>query len=171
MGNHERFQRDFISKNPQLESLLNFFMLSGAEDSGFNVYEEKSVVHIGEAKFIHGEMRNYGAAGDRDKKNAQVFDRNVIAGHRHNPSVRMGSYHIGLLGLLDQEYNEAEASSWMVGFGVVAHYDGLIFTSVITVVNYATFMNGDVISCDDDHDEWILPRFGSKVNYHEIDDE
>jgi hypothetical protein len=171
LGNHERFQKDFTAKYPQLASLLNFHTMSGGEQAGYAMYDEKSVVHVGAAKFVHGEMRNYGATGDRDKKNAQVFDGDVISAHCHNPSSRCGSHHIGLLGKLDQKYNEPHASNWLHGFGVTCHHDDMVFVSNVAIVNYMTFIGMEMIKSGNDVSKWIMPKFRAILEYHEVEDE
>ncbi len=164
MGNHERFVSDFAAKNPQLESLLNILVLSNAESgAGYKTYKEKSVVKIGDIKYLHGEMRKYGASGDPSKKNSNVFDTDTVWGHCHRAGARLGSYSIGFLGQLDQCYNEPEASNWVHGFGVVAHFSDIAFVNTVYITDYTTFLGETRIQSREDVSKWELKELDRVV--------
>jgi len=153
-GNHERFLKDFAKKYPQMESLLNMSVMSNAVSLGYRIYEEKGVIKMDDVKFLHGEMRKYGASGDSYKKNAAVFDSDTVWGHCHRPGTRLGSHSIGFLGDFDQSYNETEASNWVQGFGVVSHYMGAAFINTIAISRYVTFVGKKRVEARSDVSKW-----------------
>jgi hypothetical protein len=107
-----------------------------------------------DVKFIHGEMRKYGAYGDQHKKNSSVFDVDTVWGHCHRPGTRLGSHSVGFLADFDQHYNEPEASNWVHGFGVVSHYMGVAFVNTITISDYVTFVGKERVEARKDVSKW-----------------
>jgi hypothetical protein len=167
IGNHGRFIEDFAKKNPQLLGLLNFHALSGAEMAGYNVLEEKAILSRGPSKFCHGEIRMFGATGDKHYKMQQVMQAETMFGHTHTPTCRCGCYSVGLLGQLDQDYNEVEASQWVHGFGLAYVYEGESFMTSIPILGHAltlgnrTFVPGTGVA------KWVPPEFEAQVIYRQ----
>lgn len=140
-GNHERFAADFMAKFPQFNKYLDFKFLCGVEKLGFTMTELKDVLRIGTAKFIHGDLSMYGQPGSKLEKISRTFGDNSFVGHVHYPSIRFGSYTVGLSGKLDQDYNEPTASTWIHGFGLCNQFEGESWLTTIPVLNYKCNIN------------------------------
>jgi len=164
IGNHERFMNDFYKKYPQLKTLLNYHMIIGAEELGYNVVDHRSVLEIDGGKYIHGDVRMYGASGERHQKAREVLEAETMVGHCHQPSVSRGVYFIGLMGDLDQEYNEAELSNWMHGFGLVTKYGDETFMTTIGFTEYKTVFDNNVFEANSGS-KWEAPEFTAKIVY------
>jgi hypothetical protein len=59
-GNHERFANDFVEKYPQFGNYLDFKFICNLDGIGYHLTQLKSVLKIGSAKFVHGEMKMFG---------------------------------------------------------------------------------------------------------------
>jgi len=167
IGNHGRFVQDFAKKLPQLASLLNFHVLSGAEVSGFKVTDQKGVLCRGKAKYHHGDLRMFGASGDRHLKMRETMEAETMFGHTHAPSCRRGCYAVGLLGLMDQEYNEPEASAWIHGFGTVAYYGGEVFMCTVPILDYSLRFLGRTFK-PKNVKKWMPPEFVARIVYEPV---
>ncbi len=163
-GNHERFSKDFWRKYPQLKELIDSFLSNAIDEYGFKLIEHKDVSEIGNATFVHGDMRLYNQTGTALEKFAKTYKNNVVMGHVHYTSIRFGCYSLGLTGLLDQEYNEPNGSNWVHGFGTCNVYKGETFISNYSIVNYKTHLCGFIVTKDDEHD-WDLPNYKFTINY------
>jgi hypothetical protein len=157
-GNHERFMRDFIEKNPMLRNIVNFKMMVGLTSDMYETYDIFDVCKIGPTTFTHGDLRLYGQRGMKLEKFARTFSRDTLIGHIHYPSIRYGCYSIGLTGKLDQGYNEPNASQWTHGLGMVNHYKGETFITSLAIVNYKINLNGKTYESSND-DFWKRPAF------------
>lgn len=135
-GNHERFAHDFISKFPQFRKLLDLKFLVNLKELGYVVTELKDVLRIGPSSFIHGDMKMYGQSGSPHEKASKTFGENTFFGHVHYNGIRFGGYSVGLSGLLDQGYNEKNASRWSHGIGFCNHYCGVSFPTVVPMDEY-----------------------------------
>lgn len=140
-GNHERFASDFMAKFPQFNKYLDFRFLCSLDSLGYKLTNLKDVLKIGSAKFIHGDLSMYGASGSKLEKTSRTFGDNTFVGHVHYPSIRFGSYSIGLSGKLDQDYNEPTASAWIHGFGMCNQFEGESWLTTIPIVNYKCNLN------------------------------
>ena len=140
-GNHERFAADFMAKFPQFDKYLDFRFLCGLDKLGYNLTNLKDVLKIGTAKFIHGDVSMYGQSGSKIEKISRTFGENSFVGHVHFPSIRFGSYSIGLSGTLDQDYNEPTASKWIHGFGMCNQYEGASWLTTIPIVDNKCYIN------------------------------
>jgi hypothetical protein len=134
-GNHERFAKDFIKKYPQFEGFLNVDFLCGLQDLDYSITDLHDVLRIGNAKFIHGDIRIYGATGSIQEKASRTFGRDIFVGHVHYPAIRFGCYSLGLTGKLDQNYNEPSASQWIHGLGLCNVYKKVPFMTTIAIVD------------------------------------
>ena len=134
-GNHERFASDFVEKFPQFGEYLDFKFICDLDSLGYKLTQLKDLLRIGTTKFIHGDIRMYGAAGSKLEKAARVFGKDIFIGHIHRPEIRFGCYSVGLSGQLDQDYNEPEASNWLHGFGLCNHFMNQSFPTSIAIVN------------------------------------
>ena len=133
-GNHERFGKDFVDKYPQFGEFLDLKLLCDVESLGYKLVPLKSVLRIGSTKFIHGDFNMYGQSGAFMEKVAKTFGEDVFVGHIHYPAIRFGCYSVGLSGLIDQEYNEFNATRWIHGFGLCNHFQGKSFSTTIAII-------------------------------------
>jgi len=142
-GNHERFAKDFVEKFPQFRGYLDFKFVCNLEDIGYRLIPFKSVLKIGTAKFIHGEIRMFGQTGSKLEKASRTFDSGggIFIGHIHRPEIRFGCYSVGLSGILDHEYNEPESSNWMQGFGLCNQWGKINFMTTIGIINNSCIIN------------------------------
>ena len=163
-GNHERFATDFIEKYPQLKDYLDFKFICDIESLGYKLTPLKSVLNIGSAKFIHGEIRMYGQTGSKLEKASRTFGKNVFMGHIHNPSIRFGCYSVGLTGELNQDYNEAEASQWIHGFGLCNQYKGKSWMTTVAIVQNKCFLNNKKY-IPVKPESWNVSKYNVKLQY------
>lgn len=140
-GNHERFAADFMAKFPQFNKYLDFRFLCSLDQLGYSLTDLKDVLKIGSTNFIHGDVSMYGQAGSKVEKISRTFGSNSFVGHIHYPSIRFGSYSVGLSGELDQHYNEPTASTWIHGFGMCNQYEGASWLTTIPIVDYRCHIN------------------------------
>jgi hypothetical protein len=143
-GNHERFANDFVEKYPQFGEYLDFRFICGLEDLGYKLTSLKNVLKIGSAKFVHGEMKMFGQSGSKMEKASRTFGRDIFIGHIHRPEIRFGCYSIGLSGMLDQNYNEPEASNWLHGFGFCNQFAGESFLTTVAIIHNRCILNGKI---------------------------
>ena len=164
VGNHERFARDFVEKFPQFGKYLDFKFLCDLDELGYKLTDLKSVLKIGSAKFIHGEIRMYGQVGDKLEKASRTFGDDVFIGHIHRPAIRFGCYSVGLSGKLDQSYNEPDASNWMHGFGLCNQFKGKSWSTTLAIVKNRCVLGGKTYY-PIDPDSWKLPSYNVKIHY------
>jgi predicted phosphodiesterase len=164
VGNHERFGEDFIGKFPQLSNLLNFQFLCDLEGLGYKITDIKDVLHIGTAKFMHGEMVMYGQNGTKMEKASRTFGHDIFIGHIHYPAIRFGSYSVGFSALMDQGYNEANASSWLHGFGLCNQYKGINFPTCIAIINDKCILNNKTYTPKTPN-AWKIKNYKAKLSY------
>jgi len=164
-GNHERFAADFVEKYPQFGKYLNFDFLCGISKIGYKITELKSLLKIGTAKFIHGEIRMYNQTGSKLEKASRTFGGDVFIGHIHYPAIRFGCYSVGLSGLLDQEYNEAEASAWLHGFGLCNQYKGQNFPTTIAIVSNKCVIGGKTYK-PRSLKSWETPSYEARLEFN-----
>ena len=163
-GNHERFERDFIEKFPQFGKYLDFRFICDLDQMGYKLTELKEVLKIGSAKFVHGEMKMFGQPGSKLEKASRTFGGDVFIGHIHRPAIRFGCYSIGLTGLLDQDYNEPEASNWVHGFGLCNQFKGINWLTTVAIVNNRCVINNKTYK-PMNVKSWKMPSYKAKVTY------
>ena len=144
-ANHdEAFDKWLDTANPKLDPInsllyhkmwvakLEEYNATGKWNTAFNLYYKMS--GLDRAKFIDRE-ENYsimgiecgyhgdkGINGSRGSPNAYTkLGVKTVVGHRHTPSIRDGCYTVGVIGKLDQGYNDLP-SSW-------AHANCVIYAS------------------------------------------
>jgi len=163
-GNHERFARDFVDRYPQLRTILDVTFTGGLSELDLLLVPLKHVHEDGPVRFLHGDIRMYGAKGPMMDKIAHTFGQSSVVGHLHAPAIRYGCYMVGMSGLFDQEYNEPAACKWMHGCGVCDIFDGQAFISLIHIRDYETCI-GDTVYSPETPDEWDLPEYTSSISY------
>lgn len=165
IGNHERFMLDFIAKFPQMASMLDFEFLIGTSALKIEVTPLKGVLKVGPIKFIHGDVKMYGQAGcNKLEKAGATFGSNTVMGNIHYPAIRTGCYSIGLTGLMDQQYNEIEATQWLQGFAYCNLYGGVGFVSLVNIIDGQCVVGGKVYRPQNPA-EWDLPDFTASINF------
>ena len=84
-------------------------------------------------------------------------------GHIHYPAIRSGSYSVPMSGLLNQEYNEVDASQWMQGFGNADIYNGESFITVTSIINGRCLINGKTYY-PRDCSSWNVPNHKLRID-------
>lgn len=172
-ANHERFVRDFTDKYPQLTNALDLRTLLRFDEHGIKMIDHKETFILDGARFMHGDLMCFGAAGKPGNKFSSVYDARlypIMYGHVHYPSIYSGAYSIGLAGKVDQGYNEDNASRWMNGFGMSASYKGVTWNTTLAItcdkflmlngINYGDLLTDDDVGC------WCPPDRTMKVDYY-----
>jgi hypothetical protein len=166
-ANHERFLEDFFMKFPQLKEMLDIKMLYGLEQLGIELIPMKNTLKIGNAIYAHGDMKPYGIGGKITERMAKIFNgysNPVMIGHVHFPSIRSGCYSIGLVGKLDQKYNEPTTSRWMHGFGIGTTMGKNTWLATIPIINDCLYMDGKVFDSRNS-DKWTMKKYKAEIKY------
>jgi len=145
-ANHERFVLDFVEKWPQFAELLNINVLLCLNELKIKLIGHKDVVKIDGAVYLHGDLRGFGQRGKIYEKVARNYNATknpIFIGHIHYPCIRFGCYAIGMMGLLDQDYNEPTASRWMHGFGLASSYKGVCWNATIPIIDNILYFSGE----------------------------
>ena len=164
VGNHERFIGDFVKKYPQLKTMLDFEFACDLEEMGYSITKLKSALRIGDATFIHGDLLFYNQTGNKLEKASRTFGDNIFIGHIHYPSIRFGCYSVGFAGLMDQGYNEPEASAWIHGLGFCNQYKNLSWPTTIAIFDHKLVLNGKTYK-PQNPDSWELNGFKARIVY------
>jgi hypothetical protein len=164
-GNHERFARDISDRMPQMAGILNLQFMLDLEGLGVELVDFKQRLRVGQAQFIHGDMKLIGAkGGGKLDKVFNTFGSNTVMGHSHSPAVRFGCYVCGHSGLLDQEYNETEASGWMNGFGFCNIFEETPFFTLVNIRRSQFWVNGKTYR-PKNVKAWDLPKFKAAIDF------
>jgi len=169
IGNHERFVEDFVKKFPQLATILDFEFICDLKNSGYEVTSLKDVLEIGDAKFIHGDIIFFNQTGNKLEKASRTLGHNTFIGHIHYPAIRFGCYAVGFAGLMDQGYNEPEASAWIHGLGLCNQYKGMSWPSTVAIFNNKLVINDKTYE-PVDPDSWNLEGFKARIVYDKSED-
>lgn len=159
-GNHERFSRDFIRKNPQLTNILSFDLWLGCKSLGYEVVDYQDILTLGSTSFAHGDI-------NRRSPNTikRIFpDHPTFIGHFHRPQIKGDLFAVGLTGLMDQEYNAEAFSNWVHGFGLVVQYRGVSMATTIPIIDYQVMINSRSYTSGRD-DFWQLPEYTTEVSF------
>lgn len=164
MGNHERFATDFAKKMPQLQELMSLKTLLDTDEMDINVTNLGCTLDFGCIRFIHGDVKIWGGAGGSKLDKVSInYGRDTVMGHIHYPAIRSGSYSVPMSGLLNQEYNEVDASQWMQGFGNADIYDGESFITVTSIINGRCLINGKTYY-PRDCSSWNVPNHKLRID-------
>jgi predicted phosphodiesterase len=164
-GNHERFYKDFTSKFPQLNSLLNFKFLSALDDLGYSSTDVKDTIEIGTLTVIHGDLVFFGQTGTKMEKASKTFGGDVIIGHVHSPTSRYNCHAMGLTGQKDQGYNEINASNWVHGFALVNQYKGFNFIQNHTIHDNTIVLDGQRFESFGS-ENWEMPDYTASISFN-----
>ena len=138
--------------------------MCGVNDLGYNLISLKDVLKLRVSKYIHGEIRMYGQSGSVLEKAAKTFGRGVFIGHIHYPAIRFGCYSVGFTGLMDQEYNEPNASRWMHGIGLNNEFEKKSFETTIAIINSKCLLGGKVFAPKNPK-SWDVKSYKAKLVY------
>ena len=164
-GNHERFAKDFVEKMPQFKDLLDFSFLTNLKSLGIKLVQHKEILKLGKIKFIHGDLKMFGAKGENKiEKVSQVIGENTILGDIHYPSIRFGCYSVGMSGKMNQEYNETSATRWTHGFGFCNTFDGKCFISLVSIINNRFSINKTSFAPKNTL-AWKIPPYSALIKY------
>ena len=164
-GNHERFNRDFTDKVPQLAGIFNLQFMLGLQGMGVDLVDHKQVLRMNGLQFVHGDIQMFGAkGGSKLDKIFNTFGNHTVVGHGHSPTIRYGCYMVGLSGKYDQEYNEPEASRWVQGFGYANVFDGVPFISLVHIRNRKFWIAGKTYK-PRNPEIWSLPPYKAQITF------
>jgi hypothetical protein len=164
-GNHERFMRDFCMRYPQLANMMSMSFLFGLESLDISLTPLKNVLKLGPVQFVHGDIEMRGQIGaNKLEKLSATFGENTVMGNIHYPSIRNGCYSVGFSGLMDQGYNEPEASQWMPGMGYCNIYQDKCFISLVNINDDKCIAGGKVYR-PGDVSSWTPKSFKSHIHF------
>jgi len=164
-GNHERFAHDFVDKNPQFKTVLDFEFVTAMDSLDIEVTDMKKVKKVGGCNYVHGEMRLIGSkGGDVLDKLSRTFGKNTMMGHSHCLRTRADCYVIGLSGELDQDYNETAASRWIQGFGTCNTFENKAFITNYAIVHGKCIVNHKVYTARK-LDKWDFSQYSVSLSY------
>ena len=156
MGNHERFSKDLINQYPQFKELLDFEFINGLTNSNIEITKLNQLKKLFGIIYLHGDMMMYNQTGSNVlDKILRTYGRNTVIGHCHYSSCRGDCYTVGLSGMMDQKYNEVEASAWNQGFAIANTFEDVSFITNLCVANYKILIN-DKIYVSKDEKSWII---------------
>lgn len=147
IGNHERFLMDFVLKHPQFKELMDVEFLLGTAELGIDVTFLKGTFDMGGVRFIHGDVKVWGGdGGSKIEKIAANYGENTVMGNIHYSAIRNGCYSVAMSGKLNQDYNEADASQWLQGFGYCDVFEDKCFVSLSTIDDGKCIVRGKTYS-------------------------
>jgi len=165
LGNHERFVKDFFDKLPQFKDLLSFSFLCNIKSLNINLIDMKNILRLHKMKFIHGDLKMFGAKGSgRLEKASQVIGDNTILADAHYPAIRFGCYSVGLTGKLNQEYNEPSVTRWLHGFGYSNVFEDKCFISLVNIDKNRFSINNKKY-VPKNTSKWQIPLYEAAIGY------
>ena len=171
IGNHERFASDLANQMPQIQDMLDPRFLLGTDEMGIKVTPLKATLDFGCVRFVHGDVRVWGGSGgSRMDKIANNYGPNTVIGNVHYPALRAGCYAVPMSGLLDQKYNEVDASQWMQGFAYADEYDGHCFVSLVVITGGQCIVGGKRYAARD-CSSWETPPYkvSLRIDFDAVD--
>lgn len=149
VGNHDRFEHDFIEENPEFEGLVERVDALHLAKRGWNIVPLGNAYQLGSLNVIHGEILTGigNQAGQFPAKKAmELYANNVLAGHTHAPQSwtkvspvdkkkKYMSWIAPILGATNPEYLRNRPTAWMQGFTIVELYNAKLFNlyPIITI--------------------------------------
>jgi predicted phosphodiesterase len=133
LGNHERFETDFIETHPELEGLVSHVDGLEMPQRGWEIIPLGHSKSIGNLNVIHGEVLT--GIGNQagvypSKKAMELYGSNVLAGHTHAPQsftkVSPVDHHkkymawiAPIAGNTNPGYLRNRPTAWLNGFTIV----------------------------------------------------
>ena len=163
-GNHERFFEDYTDKFPQFIDILNYKFINGISDLDIDVVELKQMIKRSNSTYVHGDLLMFGQKGNKLDKIFRTYGRNTISGHCHYPSCRFDCYTVGLLGKLDLEYNEVNASTWIHSVITNNTFEDKAFISNILIIGNKAKIGKRTFKSKNP-ENWLIPDFRAKIQF------
>jgi len=133
IGNHERFEWDFVEAHPELEGVLDHVSLLDLEKRGWEIIPLGHMYKLGKLKVIHGEVLS--GIGNQAgtfpaRKAVEMYASNVLAGHTHAPQtytkispVEHSNKWMGTIaptaGNVNPSYLRNRPTAWLNGFVMI----------------------------------------------------
>lgn len=129
MGNHEEWAKRLVDTIPTIEGFIEPEANLPFEELDIKIIPPRRAMKINRIVFIHGDIdRGYGST-HHAKKTVELYNRNVVYGHRHTLQVftkvspvgmddTHSAYSIPCLADIHPKWNRDMPTSWLNGFGV-----------------------------------------------------
>lgn len=159
IGNHERFEWDFIEEHPELEGALDHVANLNLQERGWKVIPLGGRYKLGKLNVIHGEVLS--GLGNQapiytSRKAVSVYAGNVVAGHTHAPQMftqvspadhtqKWQGHILPILGNTNPSYLRNRPTAWVNGFGIVEVFGNGQFNIYQVVVIKGKFSFGGKI--------------------------
>ena len=156
IGNHERFEYDFIESHPELQDAVDHVKILKLEQRGWQIIPLGHSSKLGKLTVIHGEILT--GIGNQagmypSRKAAELFGTSVLAGHTHAPQsfakispVERTQKHMGWIApcLCDVNpgYLRNRPTAWLNGFSIVEVRDDGAFNVFPIIVWDGRFSYG-----------------------------
>jgi hypothetical protein len=160
IGNHERFEYDFIEEHPELDGLVSHVDGLRMKERGWEIIPLGHTKKIGELNVIHGEVLSgigNQAGAFPSKKALDIYDQCVLAAHTHAPQSytkvspvdhrkKRMAWIAPIGGDINPSYLRNRPTAWVNGITIVElHPNGKSFNCYPIVVTDGTFSFGGVI--------------------------
>lgn len=156
IGNHERFEKDFVEEHPELEDLIDHTRILNLEARGWNIVPLGHSSRIGKLVVCHGEiLTGIGnqAGAFPSKKAVEMYGASVLAGHTHAPQsytkvspVEHVQKWMGTIapigGRTNPGYLRNRPTSWLNGFVIIEVMEGGNFNLYPVIVTKGQFSYG-----------------------------
>lgn len=156
VGNHERFEFDFIEENPELQDTIDHAQILRLQERGWEVIPLGHSSRIGKLHIVHGEtLTGIGnqAGMYPARKAVDLYGANVLAGHTHSPQVftRVSPVehvqkHQGVIapivGAVNPGYLRSRPTAWLNGIVIIEVFSDGIFNVIPLIVTKGTFAYG-----------------------------
>jgi predicted MPP superfamily phosphohydrolase len=88
LGNHERFETDFIEKHPELDGAIDHTQILNLKKRGWKIIPLGHASNLGKLVVAHGDT--VGGVGNQmpgqpAKKALELYSSNILIGHTHAP--------------------------------------------------------------------------------------
>jgi hypothetical protein len=156
IGNHERFEDDFIEEHPELQGTIDHVSNLGLLERRWVVRPLGHSSKIGKLNVIHGEILT--GIGNQagmypSRKAVELYSGSVLAGHTHAPQsftkiapVEHVQKHMGfinaILGRVNPTYLRNRPTAWLNGFSIVEVGAGGNFNLYTVIVTAGSFCYG-----------------------------
>lgn len=130
IGNHERFEQDFLERHPELEDTCNHIRLLRLIERGWEIIPLGHAYRLGKLSIVHGEVLS--GIGNQcgvfpAKKAVELYAGNVLAGHTHSPQTftkvspvqstnKWQAYIAPTAGSVNPTYLRNRPTAWLNGF-------------------------------------------------------
>jgi hypothetical protein len=130
IGNHERFEQDFLERHPELEDVCNHIRLLRLIERGWEIIPLGHAYKLGKLNIVHGEILS--GIGNQcgvfpAKKAVELYAGNVLAGHTHSPQTftkvspvqttnKWQAYIAPTAGAVNPTYLRNRPTAWLNGF-------------------------------------------------------